>query len=518
MGYVQQQDIHLPTQTVREALQMTARLRRPESVPLAEKDAYVETVISILELNDLAEALIGTPGAGLTLEQRKRVSIGVELAAHPEVLFLDEPTSGLDGQSALNIVRLLRKLADSGQTVLCTIHQPAGEVIGTFDHLVLLVKGGNLAYDGSLGKNCETAVDYFQQRSQVICNEGQNPAEYLLDIVGAGSRSSNTVDWASQWLQTKACADRHEQLQDLTRDDRDCSPDLQVSGNYATSFTSQLSVVLRRSWLFNWRDTDYFIAKVFMNLANGLLNGLTYLNSPNTVGGAWNMVFSAFFSMIVGPPLGLQAEARFVALRDIFLLRDKSAMSYSWVVMVLSAILVELPYGVIAGFGYWLTWYFPVGYYTSPSRAGYAFLLYELFSIFVMSLAQLISSIMPNLSSAFLANGFFFMFINTLSGILSPRPVTPSGWSWYYDLNPLFYFGEGMTTTIMEGLEIECSEKETFTFMPPDNSTCAEYAGEWISGATGYLLNPDAMSECQYCRYDSGESYVSYHHLHCAPR
>lgn len=508
MGYIQQQDIHLPTQTVREALQMTARLRRPESVPLPEKDAYVETVISILELDDLAEALIGTPGAGLTLEQRKRVSIAVELAAHPEVMFLDEPTSGLDGQSALNIVRLLRKLADSGQALLCTIHQPAGEVIDTFDHLVLLVKGGNLAYDGPLGKNCSTAVQYFEERSQCP-NDGQNPAEYLLDVVGAGSRSSNTVDWASEWLQTKSCSERYQQIHDLTTNDRGCASGLQVGGNYATPFSSQLSVVLHRAWMFNWRDTDYFIAKLFMNLANGLLNGLTYLSAPNTVGGAWNMVFSAFFSMIVGPPLGLQTEARFVALRDIFLLRDKSAMSYSWVVMVLSAVLVELPYGLITGFGYWLTWYFPVGYYTSPSRAGYTFLMYELFSVFVLSLAQLISSIMPNLQSAFLANGFFFMFINSFSGILSPRSVTPSGWSWYYDLNPLFYFGEGMTTTIMEGFQIECSEKETFSFIPPDNSTCAEYAGEWLSNATGYLLNDDSTSECQYCRYSSGESYVS---------
>ena len=512
MGYVQQQDIHLPTQTVREALQMTARLRRPKDVSLVEKDAYVETVISVLELDGLAEALIGTPGAGLSLEQRKRVSIGVELAAHPEVLFLDEPTSGLDGQSALNIVRLLRRLADSGQTVLCTIHQPAGEVISTFDHLVLLVKGGQLAYDGPLGKDCTTAVKYFQEVSQVACEDRQNPAEYILDVVGAGSRSSNTTNWGSEWLQTKSASDRQQQLQELLpADGHECSSDLEVGDTYATSFFGQMSVVLRRAWLYNWRDTDYFIAKLFMFLANGLLNGLSYLNSssPSNVSGAYNMVLSAFFSMIVGPPLGLQTEARFVALRDIFLLRDKSAMSYSWVVMVLSAIIVELPYGIVMSFGYWVLWYFPVGYPTSPSRAGYSFLIYELFSVFVLSLAQLVSSIMPNIETAFMANGFFFMFLNTLSGVLSPRSVTPSGWSWYYDLNPLFYFGEGMITTIMEGFDIECSEKETFSFIPPGNSSCIEYAGEWLRDATGYVMNPDALDECQYCRYTSGESYVS---------
>lgn len=68
MGYVQQQDIHLPTQTVREALQRTARLRRPESIPVAEKNAYVEKMIQWLGMEHIADALVGVPGAGLNLE------------------------------------------------------------------------------------------------------------------------------------------------------------------------------------------------------------------------------------------------------------------------------------------------------------------------------------------------------------------------------------------------------------------------------------------------------------------
>lgn len=64
----------------------------------------------------MADAIIGDPETGLAVEQRKRVTIGVELAAKPELLlFLDEPTSGLDSQSAFNIVRFLRKLAAAGQ-------------------------------------------------------------------------------------------------------------------------------------------------------------------------------------------------------------------------------------------------------------------------------------------------------------------------------------------------------------------------------------------------------------------
>lgn len=510
MGYVQQQDIHLPSQTVREALQMTARLRRPSSVSNEEKYGYVEKLISLLELDGLAEALVGFPGAGLTLEQRRRVSIGVELAALPEVLFLDEPTSGLDGQSALHIVRLLRKLADAGQTILCTIHQPAGEVIEYFDHLVLLVRGGRVAYDGPLGDGCSAALEYFQNQSHVSYGEKQNPAEYILDIVGAGSRSTNTIDWATTWDQSKASTSDPQQKEKIQPKDVQSSLEMQSRGRYAVSFVSQLSVVLRRAWLFTWRDPDYFAAKLFLNLSNGLVNGLSYLNSPDTGDGMYNRIFSAFVAMIVGPPLALQTEVRFFSFRDIFLLRDKDSMSYSWLVMVLSAILVELPFALITGLVYWLVWYYPVGYFTSSDRAGYSFLMFELFHVFVHSLAQLVASVMPSLESSFVANGFCFMFLNTLSGTLSPKPLTPAGWKWYYDLNPLFYFSEGTAAVLAHGLEITCSDAETFEFVPPSNTTCIDYAYEWLESASGYVMNPDDMEMCRYCRYKDGDSYVSY--------
>lgn len=121
-SYAEQQDVHEATQTVREALRFSADLRQPYEVSQEEKYNYVEEVISLLEMEEIADAIIGDPESGLAVEQRKRVTIGVELAAKPELLlFLDEPTSGLDSQSAFNIVRFLKKLAAAGQCILCTI-------------------------------------------------------------------------------------------------------------------------------------------------------------------------------------------------------------------------------------------------------------------------------------------------------------------------------------------------------------------------------------------------------------
>ena len=288
MGYVQQQDVHLPTQTVREALQVTAKLRRPVEVPEAEKDGYVEEVIEMLEMENFAEALIGVPGAGLNLEQRKRVSIGVELAAKPEILFLDEPSSGLDGQSALTIILLLRKLADAGQSILCTIHQPAAELIETFDSLLLLVRGGKVAYDCPMGSKCLDAIDHLSKYGRP-CGETENPAEYFLDVIGAGSRNNQTDDWAQIWLNSETREKRKSLLDEMASVSPSQEDSLaQYDRTYATSVYVQLSVILRRTWLHNWREPDYGTSKLFLNIASSLFNSLTYLQSAPDQRGAYN--------------------------------------------------------------------------------------------------------------------------------------------------------------------------------------------------------------------------------------
>ena len=174
-GYAQQQDLHLETATVREvrpqtlnhvrlfsiepftlltsayvqSLVFSALLRQPHHVPKAEKLAYVEEVIQLLEMDDYADAVVGILGEGLNVEQRKRLTIAVELAAKPPLLlFVDEPTSGLDSQTSWAVVNLLEKLAKAGQSILCTLHQPSAMLFQRFDRLLLLADGGKTVYFG----------------------------------------------------------------------------------------------------------------------------------------------------------------------------------------------------------------------------------------------------------------------------------------------------------------------------------------------------------------------------------
>ncbi len=92
--------------------------------------------MELVELVPLRNALVGLPGqSGLSTEQRKRLTIAVELVANPSIIFMDEPTSGLDARAAAIVMRTVRNTVNTGRTVVCTIHQPSIEIFEAFDEV-----------------------------------------------------------------------------------------------------------------------------------------------------------------------------------------------------------------------------------------------------------------------------------------------------------------------------------------------------------------------------------------------
>ena len=220
-AYAEQMDVHEGTATVREAMRFSAYLRQPADIPKAEKDAYVEEMIEVLELQDLADALVFS----LSVEARKRLTIGVELSARPSLLFLDEPTSGLDGQSAWNLVRFLRKLANNGQAILCTIHQPSSLLIQTFDKLLLLERGGETVYFGDIGPDCAVLREYLA-RHGAVCPHNVNPAEFMLDAIGAGlAPRIGDRDWKDYWLESDEYCDVLAEIERIKQGTKDRDDD-----------------------------------------------------------------------------------------------------------------------------------------------------------------------------------------------------------------------------------------------------------------------------------------------------
>jgi energy-coupling factor transporter ATP-binding protein EcfA2 len=98
--------------------------------------------MELVELTPLSGALVGLPGVdGLSTEQRKRLTIAVELVANPSMVFMDEPTSGLDARAAAIVMRTVRNIVNTGRTIVCTIHQPSIDIFESFDEVVSLREG-----------------------------------------------------------------------------------------------------------------------------------------------------------------------------------------------------------------------------------------------------------------------------------------------------------------------------------------------------------------------------------------
>ncbi|XP_022766301.1 ABC transporter G family member 22-like [Durio zibethinus] len=177
IGFVLQDDVAFPHLTVKETLTYAALLRLPNNLTMQQKKERAMSVISDLGLERCQNTVVGSTFLrGISGGERKRVCIANEILLNPSLLFLDEPTSGLDSTTALRIVQMLHNIAQSGKTVVTTIHQPSSRLFSKFDKLILLGKGHSLYF----GKASD-AMLYF---TAMGCSPliAMNPAEFLIDL------------------------------------------------------------------------------------------------------------------------------------------------------------------------------------------------------------------------------------------------------------------------------------------------------------------------------------------------
>ncbi|TPX32335.1 hypothetical protein SmJEL517_g04542 [Synchytrium microbalum] len=179
VGYVPQEDTMIPELTVRENILHSARIRLPRRWSRREVSDYVDLVIDVLGLTEVAHSLIGDDiKRGISGGQRKRVNIGIELAAVPVVLFLDEPTTGLDSTAALAVVESLKAVSSTlGITIVSVIHQPRSEIFETLDDVLVLGRNGFTSYNGPVAD----AQPYYEYLGYKFGNG--NPADTILDIL-----------------------------------------------------------------------------------------------------------------------------------------------------------------------------------------------------------------------------------------------------------------------------------------------------------------------------------------------
>ncbi|KAH9837328.1 ABC-2 type transporter-domain-containing protein [Rhodofomes roseus] len=508
-AYAEQMDVHEGTATVREAMRFSAYLRQPYHIPKEEKDAYVEEMIEVLELQDLADAVVFSLG----VEARKRLTIGVELASKPSLLFLDEPTSGLDGQSAWNLVRFLRKLADSGQAILCTIHQPSSMLIQTFDKLLLLERGGETVYFGDIGQDSAILRGYFAKHG-AVCPSNVNPAEFMLDAIGAGlAPRIGDRDWKDVWQDSEECAEMRQEIGRIKQETA-AKPlaENDKPAMYATPFWYQLRVVVSRNNTMLWRSPDYVWSRLFVHAFISLFVSLPFLQLGNDVRDLQYRVFGIFWVTILPAVVMGQLEPMWIINRRIFI-REASSRIYSPYVFAIGQLVGEMPYSVLCAVVYWVLMVYPMGFGNGAAGVGGTFfqLLPVLFTeLFGVTLGQFIGAISPSMQIAPLFNPFTVVVLGIFCGVQIPYPTMESFWrTWLYQLDPYTRLLSSMLSVELHGLQIECAAAEFTVFSPPAGQTCQAWAGEFVDYYGGYLNNPNATSACQYCEYSVGDQFFT---------
>lgn len=522
IGYCQQQDLHLKTATVRESLKFSAYLRQPASVSIEEKDRYVEEVIKVLEMEAYADAVVGVAGEGLNVEQRKRLTIGVELVAKPALLvFLDEPTSGLDSQTAWSICQLMKKLANHGQAILCTIHQPSAMLMQEFDRLLFLKRGGETVYFGELGEGCRTMIDYFERSGAHKCPPDANPAEWMLEVVGAAPGSHANQDYYEVWRNSdeyKAVRQELDQMErELPSKTTSLMDDAEKHKLYATSLFYQIKLVCLRLFQQYYRSPGYLWAKFALTIFDNLFIGFTFFKADRSLQGMQNQMLSIFMFTVIFNTLLEQYIPLFVQQRNLYEARERSSRVFSWKAFIVSQIVVEVPWNILAGTLAYLIYYYAVGFYSNASAAGQLHergALFWLFSIgfyvYIGSMAVLCISFMELAETAANLASLLFTMCLSFCGVMATKDAMPGFWIFMYRCNPLTYLIEAFLALGIANVKVKCSDYELIKFTPIPGQTCAQYMAPYIQMAgTGYLQDPNATDICQFCQFSYTNDFLA---------
>eukprot|EP00039_Didymoeca_costata_P008271 m.109810 g.109810 ORF g.109810 m.109810 type:complete len:1457 (+) comp14014_c0_seq3:106-4476(+) len=458
-GYVEQTDNHVTRTTVREAFYFAARLRRSYGETPAQLDQVVEDVIEELALGTVADAMIGSAesGVGISLEALKRVTIGVELVADPSVLFMDEPTSGLDTAGALTVATVARNIADSGRTVICTIHQPSRMVFEQFDTLLLLQRGGRTVYFGDIGEDSRILTNYFQMGGAPPCSDDENPADYMLNCVSPAN-SEPMHDWTAKvWDVSTNKVKLHESLENgakaLLPDD--IKP-IHYDSITAASPLTQFVQLVRRQSLAHWRDPSTTIGILVAALFPALLTSFMFINRTGLDQEGARFTQTGLFVAVAITPIFMILLSLPSAYEDrACFYRETSSGIYKKYLYAVSVQLCILPYLFVASLVNAVIVYFALDF--DSDRFAYYFLMFEIFIFTAWMQGITIGALTPNMVVGTSAVVVPLSFSQLFCGFLVNYEDIGWWFRWIYYVNPigLTYSLSGSFQNIFEGRVFE---------------------------------------------------------------
>ncbi|KAH9935820.1 ABC transporter [Amylocystis lapponica] len=472
VGFVPQQDILPPMLTVREALLFAAHLRLPESIRDSEKSSRVDDVLEKLGLAHICDVRIGDgERRGISGGEMRRVSIGLELVAKPDLLILDEPTSGLDSVSAAKVAAVLHELAhdpENPTAVIASIHQPSSQLYQTFDQILVLSHGRAL-YSGRGGF---TPAEHFSAQG-IAYPEGYNVADHLLDIAsdppvrlfGTPQHDGRNTEkvLSSEALplgedaekgQAGKSVDRFSNIRSLEapkfKQSRIAGP------KYAATFLTQLQVLSEREWKILRRDYTLFFAHIAVACVLGVFCGGLYYKTGITIAGFQSRVGCLFFLGALIAFSSLSALYNVVEIRPLFL-RERSASYYSPTAWLLSRFLFDvvplrvIPTIIVASITYWM-----VGLAHDAAHFFKFLFILVLYTLAMTLFNFFLACVFRNGGIAILLSALLALYQMTYAGFFVHLNSIPPVLRWLQWLCPLKYTLEALSVNeVGSGLMIQ---------------------------------------------------------------
>eukprot|EP00121_Abeoforma_whisleri_P015005 Awhi_evm1s13833 len=459
-GYVEQTDVVVTTLTVYENLYYSAELRLPKNEFTKEmKEERIETVIKDLGLTRCRDTLVGDVlNRGISGGELKRLSIGVELLLLPGILFLDEPTSGLDSATTVDVVNILRNLAEKGHTIICTIHQPSAEAFAMFDQLVLLSKG-EICYTG----DASGGAPYLKSLGFAPLNAekfGFNPAEFLLSVTGGGTgcglattTGPEHCDFAFHWQHSPINIQRKQSIWHKNEIH-------QIENSRVDDFTNEnsffhsLCVLTERSFVSALRDRQFLSMRILKNVAVAIILLSVYYDvntsgtNPNINALACVFMVAALWGMN-----GMGYITGMIQDRPVFY-RERQAGCYKVLPHLISKIILEWPFSLVATFLFSVTIYFGCRFYIG---FGIVQFLYFWACVFILNeaaaaFAATLAASSPNMEVAVSIAPMILVIQFIFAGFLIVRSALPVYWRYTARYLSFFTYGfAGLAQNSFEG-------------------------------------------------------------------
>ncbi|KAA3479321.1 ABC transporter G family member 29-like isoform X1 [Gossypium australe] len=450
-GYCEQTDIHSPQITVRESLIFSAFLRLPKEINNKEKMTFVDQVMELVELDNLKDGLVGLPGVtGLSTEQRKRLTIAVELVANPSIIFMDEPTSGLDARAAAIVMRTVRNTVDTGRTVVCTIHQPSIDIFEAFDELLLMKRGGQVIYFGRLGRNSLKIIEYFEAVPGIPkIKEKQNPATWMLEVSSTAVEAQLGIDFAEHYKSSSLYQQNQALVKALSTPPPGAN-DLHFITQYSQPMWGQFRCCLWKQFKAYWRTPEYNLVRLGFTLIAALIIGSIFWGAGTKMKNATQLSVITGGMYVAAMFLGVnncQTAQPVVAIERSIFYRERAAGMYSALPYALAQVIVEIPFVVTQSSYFTLIVYAMMKFNWTAKKFFWFFFVNFCTFLYFTYYGMMAVAISPNVQVAAILAAAFYALFNLFSGFYIPKPRIPPWWIWYYWICPMAWTVYGLITS-----------------------------------------------------------------------